>query len=316
MRARRLRVVFLGSGAFAVPSLEAVIGAGHDVAALVTQPDREKGRGRALRATPTKVLAERRGIPVLQPRRIKDPQAVEALRALRPDVQVVVAYGQILSRAVIDLPPLGTVNVHSSLLPRYRGAAPIHWAIVNGERETGVTTMLIDEGLDTGPTLLAKSTPIEPEETSPELEARLARLGAEVLLETLDGLARGTLTPRPQDHARATLAPLLKKEDGRIDWGRPADEIGRRVRGLLPWPGTVTGWAGGELKVLRARAEPAAPDKAMPGTVLTVDRDGIVVAAGAGTRLRLLEVQPESRRPMAAAAFAAGARLQPGARLL
>lgn len=311
-----MRVVFLGSGAFAVPSLEALLEAGHDVAALVTQPDREKGRGRAVAATPTKVAAERRGLPVLQPRRIKDPQAIEELRALRPEVQVVVAYGQILPRAVIDIPPLGTVNVHSSLLPRYRGAAPIHWAIVDGEGETGVTTMLIDEGLDTGPALLARSTPIGTEETAPELEARLARLGAEVLIETLDGLARGTLTPRPQDHARATLAPLLRKEDARIDWTRSAEEIARRVRGLLPWPGTVAEWAGGELKVLRARAEPGPRTDAPPGTVLAVDRGGIVAAAGAGTRLRLIDVQPESRRPMPATAFAAGARIQPGARLV
>jgi methionyl-tRNA formyltransferase len=307
--------VFLGSGAFAVPSLEALLDAGHEVAALVTQPDREKGRGRALAATPAKVLAERRGVPVLQPRRIKEPQAIEELRALHPDVQVVVAYGQILPRAVIDIPPLRTVNVHSSLLPRYRGAAPIQWAVVNGERETGVTTMLIDEGLDTGPTLLARSTPVGPEETAPELEVRLARLGAEVLLETLDGLARGTLAAQPQDHARATLAPILKKEDGRIDWARPAEEIARRVRGLLPWPGTVTSAAGGDLKVLRARVEAATPTHAPPGTVLAVDRDGILVTAGGGTRLRLLDVQPESRRPMPAAAFAAGARLAPGARL-
>jgi methionyl-tRNA formyltransferase len=310
-----VRVVFLGSGAFAVPSLAALLDAGHDVAALVTQPDREKGRGRALAATPAKVLAERRGVKVLQPRRIKEAPAIEELRALRPDVQVVVAYGQILPRAVIDIPPLGTVNVHSSLLPRYRGAAPIHWAVVDGEPETGVTTMLIDEGLDTGPTLLARSTPIGPEETAPELEARLGPLGAEVLLETLDGLARGTLTARPQDHARATLAPILKKEDARIDWTRAADEIARRVRGLLPWPGTVTTWAGADLKVIRARVEPAALTDAAPGTVLAVDRDGLLVAAGAGTRLRLLDVQPESRRPMSAAAFAAGARLPPGARL-
>jgi len=310
-----VRVVFLGSGAFAVPSLAALLDAGHEVAALVTQPDREKGRGRALAATPAKALAERRGVPVLQPRRIKEPAAIEELRALRPDVQVVVAYGQILPRAVIDIPRLGTVNVHSSLLPRYRGAAPIHWAVVEGERETGVTTMLIDEGLDTGPILLARATPIGPEETAPELEARLGPLGAEVLLETLDGLARGTLAPRPQDHARATLAPILKKEDGRIDWARPAEEIARRVRGLLPWPGTVTTVAGGDLKVLRARAEPGAAVEATPGTLVAVDREGLIVAAGAGTRLRLLEVQPESRRPMPAAAYAAGARLQPGMRL-
>jgi methionyl-tRNA formyltransferase len=310
-----VRVVFLGSGAFAVPSLEALLDAGHEVAAVVTQPDREKGRGRFLSATPAKVVAERRGAPVLQPRRIKEPEAVDTLRALRPDVQVVVAYGQILPRAVIDIPRLGTVNVHSSLLPRYRGAAPIQWAVVNGERETGVTTMLIDEGLDTGATLLARSTPIGPEETAPELEARLGPLGAEVLLETLDGLARGTLRAQPQDHAQATLAPILKKEDGRLDWSRPADEIARRVRGLLPWPGTVTRTAEGDLKVLRARVEaPATPD-ALPGTVLSCGREGILVAAGGGTRLRLLDVQPESRRPMPAAAFAAGARLHPGARL-
>jgi len=311
-----VRVVFLGSGAFAVPSLEALLDAGHEVAAVVTQPDREKGRGRSLSATPAKVVAERRGVPVLQPRRVKEPAAIEELRALRPDVQVVVAYGQILPRAVIDIPPLRTVNVHSSLLPRYRGAAPIQWAVVNGERETGVTTMLIDEGLDTGPTLLARSTPIGPEETAPELEARLGPLGAEVLLETLDGLARGTLRAQPQDHARATLAPILKKEDGRLDWSRPAEEIARRVRGLLPWPGTVTRTAEGDLKVLRARVEAPATADAPPGTVLSFDREGILVAAGGGTRLRLLDVQPESRRPMSAAAFAAGARLQPGARLV
>jgi methionyl-tRNA formyltransferase len=311
-----VRVVFLGSGPFAVPSLEALLAAGHEVAALVTQPDREKGRGRALAATPTKVVAERRGVPVLQPRRIKDPQAIEELRALGPEVQVVVAYGQILPRSIIDIPRLGTVNVHSSLLPRYRGAAPIHWAVVNGERETGVTTMLIDEGLDTGPTLIARSTPIGPEETAPELEARLARIGAEVLIETLDGLARGTLAARPQDHANATLAPILEKEDGRIDWSVPAEAIARRVRGLLPWPGTVTSWAGGELKVLRARVEPAAAREDPPGAIVSVDRDGIVVAAGGGSRLRLLDVQPESRKAMAASSFAAGARLHPGDRFV
>jgi methionyl-tRNA formyltransferase len=311
-----VRVVFLGSGAFAVPSLEALLDAGHEVAAVVTQPDREKGRGRSLSATPAKVVAERRGVPVLQPRRIKEPEAVDTLRTLHPDVQVVVAYGQILPRAVIDIPRLGTVNVHSSLLPRYRGAAPIQWAVVNGERATGVTTMLIDEGLDTGPTLLARSTPIGPEETAPELEARLGPLGAEVLLETLGGLARGTLRAQPQDHAQATLAPILKKEDGRLDWSRPAEEIARRVRGLLPWPGTVTRASEGDLKVLRARVETATNADAPPGTVISCGREGILVAAGGGTRLRLLDVQPESRGPMPAAAFAAGARLQPGARLV
>src|SRR6267143_7154636 len=217
-----MRVVFLGSGSFAIPSLEALLAAGHDVAAVVTQPDREKGRGRELSPPPLKPVAAARGLKVLQPRRVREPEAVAALEALAPEVQVVVAYGQILPRRVIDIAPRGTVNVHASLLPRYRGAAPVQWAIVNGEAETGVTTMLIDEGLDTGPMLLARATPIGPEETAADLEPRLARLGAELLIETVAGLAAGTLSPRPQDHARATFAPILKKENGRLDWNRPA----------------------------------------------------------------------------------------------
>ena len=306
-----MRVVFLGSGAFAIPAFEALIGAGHHVAALVTQPDREKGRGRALAPPPLKPVAEARGVPIHQPRRIREPAAQETLRGLAPDIQVVVAYGQILPRTVIDIPRLGTVNVHGSLLPRYRGAAPIQWAIVNGERETGVTTMLIDEGLDTGPTLLARPTPIGPEETAAELEPRLAAIGAEVLIETLAGIAAGTLKPAPQDHARATLAPIIKKEDGRLDWTMPAEALARRVRGFHPWPGTFTTWRGQPLKVLRARAE--AGGALAPGE-LAVARDGLLVGCGQGTRLRLLDVQPESRRPMTAAAFAAGLRLAAGAR--
>jgi methionyl-tRNA formyltransferase len=308
-----VRIVFLGSGAFAVPSLRALVAAGHDVAGVVTQPDREKGRGRARQPPPVKPAAEALGLTVLQPPRIKSPDAVESLRALRPELQVVVAYGQILPRAVIDLAPRGTVNLHSSLLPKYRGAAPIHWAIVNGESETGVTTMLVDEGLDTGPTLLARRTPIGPEETTPELEARLAALGAAVLVETIAGLERGLLRPVPQDHAAATRAPILKKEDGRIDWSWTADTIARRVRGLQPWPGTATTFAGRDLKILRAR--PAEAAAGAPGTITAVDGDGFVVACGGGTALRVREAQPESRRAMPAAAFAAGARLAAGDRL-
>ena len=311
-----MRVVFLGSGAFAIPSLEALLDAGHEVAAVVTQPDREKGRGRALAPPPVKPAAEARGLRVLQPRRVREPEALAALRALAPEVQVVVAYGQILPRAVIDAAPRGTVNVHGSLLPRYRGAAPIQWAIANGEGETGVTTMLIDEGLDTGPILLARRTPIGAEETAPELEARLAVLGASLLVETLDGLLRGTLTARAQDDSKATLARILKKEDGQVDWTRPAAEIAARARGFHPWPGAVTRLEGRELKLLRVRPEaPAGKVAEPPGAVTLLDRDGIVVAAGQGSALRLLEVQPESRRGMAAAAFAAGARLRPGVRL-
>jgi len=308
------RIVFFGSGAFAIPCFEALLDAGHSVAALVTQPDREKGRGRALAAPPLKPVAEARGVPVLQPRRIKDPAAQEAVRAFEPELSVVVAYGQILPRSVLDLAPLGTVNVHASLLPRYRGAAPIQWALVNGETETGVTTMLLDEGLDTGPVLLRRATSIGPEETASELEPRLARLGAELLLETVAGLRDGSLRPTPQDHAAATLAPILRKQDGRLSWWQPAQALARRVRGLNPWPGTMAEWDGRPLKILRAAPLEAATS-VEPGTVLALDRDGVSVACGMGTVLCVVEVQPESRKPMSARAWAAGARLAPGARL-
>ena len=223
------------------------------------------------------------------------------------------AYGQILPVSVIEIPPRRTVNVHGSLLPRYRGAAPVQWAIVNGETETGVTTMLIDAGLDTGPTLLARRTPIGEEETAEQLESRLARLGAEVLVATLAGLESGSLTPTPQDHERATLAPIIRKEDGIIDWTRSATAIARRVRGFHAWPGATTTLAGRGLRILRARALPGSD--APPGTLERADREGLVVACGEGSRLLVLEVQPESRNAMPAAAFAAGARLAPGGRL-
>jgi len=306
-----MRVVFLGSGSFAIPSLEALLDAGHDVAAVVTQPDREKGRGRELSPPPLKPVAAARGLKVLQPRRVREPESVATLEALAPEVQVVVAYGQILPRSVIDIGPRGTVNVHASLLPRYRGAAPVQWAIVNGEAETGVTTMLIDEGLDTGPLLLAESTPIGAEETADALESRLAVVGGELLVRTLRGLQEGSLVPRPQDPARATLAPLIKKEDGLMDWRLPAPALARRVRGFHPWPGAHTRLRGRGLRVLRAQV---AAGSGTPGGLLGVGRDGLVVACGDGTALRVVEVQPESRDPMPAAAFAAGARLTPGER--
>jgi methionyl-tRNA formyltransferase len=309
-----VRIVFLGSASFAIPCFEALLDAGHDVPALVTQPDRERGRGQALAPPPLKPVAERRGVRVLQPRRVREPEAQEALRRLEPALQVVVAFGQILPRSVIDIAPRGTVNVHGSLLPKLRGAAPIQWAIATGETETGVTTMLIDEGLDTGPTLLARRTPIGPEETAADLEPRLARLGAAVLLETVRGLGEGTLVPSPQDHARATLAPILEKEDGRIDWGRPAPEIGRRARGFHPWPGAFTVHDGRLLKALRVREEPGAT-AGEPGTVVAVEPEGVTIACAQGTILRLVEVQPESRRAMPAEAWALGARIRPGVRL-
>jgi methionyl-tRNA formyltransferase len=311
-----VRLVFLGSGAFAVPSLEALLDAGHEVRALVTQPDREKGRGRALAAPPTKAVAEARSVPVLQPRRVREPDAQEVLRRLAPELQVVVAFGQILPRTVIDIAPRGTVNVHASLLPRLRGAAPIQWAIANGDTETGVSTMLIDEGLDTGPVLLQRATSIDPEERASELEPRLARLGAQLLLETLRGLEAGSLRPVPQDSTRATLAPLLHKEDGRLEWRRPARELHDRARAFHPWPGAFTSLDGRMLKVLRTRLPEAPPATAgaSPGEVLEVSDEGLLVLCGGGSCLRLVEIQPESRRAMPAHAFAAGARLAPGAR--
>ncbi len=311
-----MRVVFMGSGAFAVPSLEALVGAGHEIAAVVTQPDRAKGRGRALTPPPVKPAAQRHGLPLLQIERVKEPEAQQRLRALRPRLQIVVAFGQILPRSVIEMAPLGTVNVHASLLPRFRGAAPIQWAVASGETETGVTTMLIDEGLDTGPTLLSRALAIGVEETAEELAPRLARLGAELLLETVRGLADGTLTPTPQDEARATRAPILRKEDGRIDWTRPAREIGWRVRGFTPWPGAFTFFEGGLLKVRRAAPlTDVVPASSPPGTLIATSRDDLTVACGAASALRLLEVQPESRRPMSAGAWAAGARIHPGVRI-
>ncbi len=313
-----MRIVFFGSGAFAVPSLEALLDAGHELAAVVTQPDRKKGRGKSLASPPVKPVAEERRVPVLQPRRVREPGAQEAIRRLAPALQVVVAYGQILPRSVIDIAPLGTVNVHASLLPRLRGAAPIQWAIANGETETGVSTMQIDEGLDTGPVLLQRATAIGPDETSADLELRLARLGAEVLLETVRRLGEGALQPTPQDDDRATLAPLLKKEDGRLHWARPAGELHCRIRGFHPWPGTFFQLEGRRtVKVLAARpidTGVAGLDEPV-GTLLDVLAEGLSVACGAGSRLLVTRVQPESRRPMSAAAFAAGARLRPGVRL-
>ncbi|MFN8091294.1 MAG: methionyl-tRNA formyltransferase [Vicinamibacteria bacterium] len=312
-----MRIVFLGSGSFAVPGLEALIDAGHEVAAVVTQPDRVKGRGQELAAPPVKPAAAARGLPIVQVERVRAPEAQAALRALAPELQVVIAFGQILPRSVIDIAPRGTVNVHASLLPKLRGAAPIQWAIARGETETGVTTMLIDEGLDTGPILLGRSLAIGPEETAAELEPRLARLGAELLVETVAGLAAGTVAPRPQDAARATHAPILTREDGRVDWSRTAAEIACRGRGFTPWPGAFTTHDGRALKLLRTRplAARVAPPGAVPGEILEAGRDGLHVACGGGTVLDVAEVQPESRRAMTAQAWAAGARVRAGARL-
>jgi len=310
-----LRTIFLGTAAFAGPCFEALLASGHDVAALVTQPDRSRGRHRREASPPPlKPIAQKHGVPVLQPPRVREPDAIRQLRDLAPDLLVVVAYGQILPRELIDLPRHGAVNVHASLLPRFRGAAPIQWAVASGDATTGVTTMQIDEGLDTGPMLLKRALPIGARDTSADLEPRLAQLGAELLLETLDALGAGSLTPQAQDESEATLARRLRKEDGSVDWKRPAEEIERRIRAFFTWPGSATTCRGRSLKLLAAH-ETGAGGEGAPGTVTSLDGEGIVVACGGGTRLCLESVQPESRRPMPAAAFARGARLTVGATL-
>src|SRR5690349_19629908 len=247
-----MRLIFLGTPAFAVPTLEAVAQK-HEVISVITQPDRPKGRGQELAESAVKKAAERLGLPVYQPERIRRPEAQAHLAALAPEVMVVVGYGQIIPQSVIDIAPRGIVNVHASLLPMYRGAAPIQWAIVNGEMRTGVTTMQINAGLDTGDILRGRETEIGPDETAVELGERLSVMGAELLIETLEGLVGGVITPRRQDDAQASYAPILKKEDGAISWSEPAGTIHNRVRGMLPWPGAHTRFRGQLLQVWRAR---------------------------------------------------------------
>jgi methionyl-tRNA formyltransferase len=303
----------MGTPAFAVPTLEAIIAAGHEVAAVYTQPDRPKGRGQQLQFSPVKEAALRHGLDIRQPERIRRPENVDALRALGADVMVVVGYGQIIPQSIIDLPRHGIVNVHASLLPRYRGAAPLQWAVANGETVTGVTTMLIDAGLDTGDMLLKRETPVGPDETSLELGERLARDGAELLIETLAQMKSGTLVREPQNNAEATLAPILTKDDGRIDWSWPASKIASRCRGFVPWPGTWTTFRGQMLHIWRAK--PANDISLGVSGSLTVAGRKLLAACGDGTALEIEELQLEGRRRVSAEAFRNGQRLSPTEKL-
>jgi methionyl-tRNA formyltransferase len=310
-----MRLAFLGTPAFAVPTLERMVEAGHEVVAAVTQPDRPRGRGQQSAAPPVKEAALRLGLPVYQPERVRRPEAVEYLRGLAVDGMVVVGYGQIIPQAAIDLAPLGIINVHASLLPKYRGAGPIQWAIVNGETRTGVTTMRIDAGLDTGDMLLKAETGIGPDETAVELGRRLASMGADLLVETLAGLAAGTVVPEKQDGEEATYAPLLKKEDGRIDWSWPAAAIHNRVRGLQPWPGAFTTFRGQPAHIWKTKRGPGATrgpgaGGQGPGGCIQTLRP-LVVGCGEG-ELELVEVQVEGRKRMGAADFVNGQRVAVG----
>jgi methionyl-tRNA formyltransferase len=300
-----LRLVFLGTPRFAVPSLEQIVEAGHEVAAVITQPDRPSGRGRRVLFSPVKEAARRLGIEVHQPERIRRPEVVDWLRSLGARAMAIVGYGQIIPQSIIDLAPLGIINVHASLLPKYRGAAPIQWAIANGESITGVTTMRIDAGLDTGDILLARSCPILPGETAVELSERLAPLGGDLLVETFAGLEPGTVTPVPQDHTAATLAPILKKEDGLIDWNSAAAAIVNRIHGFQPWPGAYTFFRGLRLHLWRAVV--GSERHGSPGSVHVFKRR-MLVAAGEGS-VEPIEVQVEGRKKIPAEAFLNGFRV-------
>lgn len=305
-----MKVLFYGTPEFAVPTLEALL-ARHEVMAAVTQPDRPAGRGQRVSASAVKQLAEAAGIPVLQPARVRDPEWPERLARLGAEIAVVVAFGQILPRPVLDAPRRGSINVHASLLPRYRGAAPIAWAIIRGETETGITTFQMDPGMDTGAMLLREATAIGPGETAGELAARLSRLGAQVLLRTLDQL--DALAATPQDARLATLAPRLKKEDGWLQLHEPARALVNRVRGCNPWPGAAVMTPAGRLLIWRTEAVPSATGAA-PGTLERAESGALAIATGGGALLPL-EVQPDNRRAMPWADFLRGARLGPGAQL-
>ena len=304
-----MKALFYGTPNFAVPTLDALL-ASHEVVGVVTQPDRPAGRGRRMTPSPVKQRALAAGVPVLQPVRLRDPAWIDPIRRLGADVAVVVAFGQILPRAVLDAPARGSINVHASLLPKYRGAAPIAWAVIRGERETGVTTFQMDEGMDTGPVLLVERTPIRPGETAGELAERLSVIGAGVLVNTLQRL--DTLTPTPQRHEDATLAQRLTKADGRLDWSAPASALVDRIHGCNPWPGAATMAPAGRLIVWRARVASDVP-RAEPGT-LTIAAGGVLVVASGDGGVEPVEVQPENRRAVPWSDYLRGARLGAGAR--
>jgi methionyl-tRNA formyltransferase len=303
-----MRIVFMGTPEFAVPSLKALIESGDEVVAVVTQPDKPKGRGLEVTPPPVKTLAQKYGIPVLQPQKIKTEEFLKQLEELRPDIICVVAYGKILPKGILELPRYGCINVHASLLPKYRGAAPINWAIIRGEKVTGITTMKMDEGMDTGDILLQREVPIEDEDTAETLSHKLSLTGAEVLIETLNLLKEGKLKPIPQNHSQATYAPMLKKEDGEIDWGKTAEEIKNLVRGTLPWPGAYTFLDNKILKVYKVRV---VEGQGKPGEVIKSDKETLRVATGENA-LDILELQIEGGKRLDTATFLRGRKIREG----
>jgi len=309
---RSLRVVFFGTPQFAVPTLDRLLASSHTVVGVVTQPDRPRGRGQKMSDAPVKARAIEAGIPVLQPATLKDPGAVAAIAALRADIGVVAAYGKILTEAILHTPAMGMVNVHASLLPRYRGAAPVHRAVIAGESQTGVTIMRVVKALDAGAMLDVVHRSIDPDETSEDVERDLARLGADLLVATLDRLAKAPIEEMPQDDARATYAPRLSKEDGLVDWSRPAVDVHNLIRGLYPWPHAYTFWKGRRLILLRSSPS-SGTTHALGGVVIAAHSEELRVAAGEG-HLQVLEIQAEGKRPMTAREFLAGTHIEPGDR--
>ena len=303
-----MRIVFMGTPEFAVPSLRALCEHGYEVAGVFTQPDRPRGRGNKLSPSPVKEYALAQGIPVFQPEKIRH-DGVDDLRALAPDLCVTAAFGQILSQEILDIPPMGSVNVHASLLPRHRGSAPINWAILQGDRQAGVTTMMMARGIDTGDMLLAAATDILPGETAGELTLRLSGIGASLLLDTLRGMADGSVKPIPQDEARMTYDPMLTKQMGIIDWTEPAQAIVNRIHGLNPWPGCSTAIQGGRMKLLRAKV---AGGSGAPGEILSADvKDGLVIACGEGA-VEIVQLQAPGGKPMGARDYLRGHALTVG----
>lgn len=300
-----MRILFMGTPDFAVPSLEALVGAGHQVCGVFTQPDKPKNRGMKLLPPPVKECAQRYNIPVYQPIKLRDGTALSLIRELAPELIVVAAYGRILPDDILAAPPAGCINVHSSLLPAYRGAAPINWAILNGDKETGVTIMHMAHDLDAGDIIAQTTTPIAPDETAPELYTRLARLGAELLVTVVAQISAGTAPRTPQEHDKATLAPMLSKELSPMEWTRTADQLHNQVRGLLPWPAAVTVLSGSRCKVFSTTVLEELTEAA-PGTIVCADKTGIDVACGAGTVLRIDELQPDGGRRMKAADYLRG----------
>jgi methionyl-tRNA formyltransferase len=303
-----LRIIFMGTPQFACPTLRMLIDRGENIVAAVTQPDRPKGRGQLMQQPPVKALAEQYGIPVLQPLKVRASEAIEEIRACSPDLIVVIAFGQILPKALLDIPRYGCINVHASLLPRYRGAAPINWCIINGETETGITTMMMDVGLDTGDMLLKKEIPIFPEDTASTLHDRLSVLGAEAMSATLDLLKEERLSPEKQDDSLSCYSPMLKKELGEIRWDSSGRSIINLVRGVNPWPGAYTKIDGRVLKVHAVRLGSSA---GAPGEILATGKDGIEAACADGSII-IEEMQLEGKKRLKAVDFLAGCRIDPG----